>query len=45
MSSGGEEAIGVGGRDEYVNSLLFGRDFGKISWKVGGSSISTTPVE
>ena len=44
MSSGGEEAIGVGGKDEYVNGLLFGRGFGKISWNVGGSSISTAPV-
>lgn len=40
MSSGGEEAIGVGGKDEYVNGLLFG-SLGKISWNVGGSSTST----
>jgi hypothetical protein len=44
VSSGGEEAIGVGGKDEYVNGLLFGRGLGKISWNVGGSSTSTSPV-
>ena len=39
VSSGGEEAIGVGGKDEYVNGLLFG-SLGNISWNVGGSSTS-----
>jgi hypothetical protein len=44
VPSGGEEAIGVGGKDKYVNGLLFERVAGKISWKVGGSSTSTAPV-
>ena len=44
MPRGGEEAIGVGGKDEYVNGLLFKRDVGKSSWNVGGSSTSTAPV-
>ena len=43
-SSDGEEVIGVGGRDEYVKGLLFGRGVGKIPWNVGGSSTSTAPV-